>query len=326
MPPETTDTMNAIGFQRYGPPSVLEPLRLPKPHPGANQILVRVIAAGLNPADANIRAGRFKQIMRQPFPIVPGSDIAGLVERVGSDVTRFKPGDAVYGLLPLLKGGGYGEYALAGLEEIALKPASFDFVRAASVPLAALTALQAFEEQGGLRPGQRVLINGASGGVGTFAVQIAKRLGARVSTLTSARNQAFVQQLGADETFDYANLSPSALESQFDLVFDCAATLSFGRAGRWLRRGGAFVSLIPVPNPLSIAQAAITGKRYRWLLVKANRSQLERVAAWLDEGKISPSIERVFAPTEMIEAHELLESKRVRGKLVMARSGVSSAL
>ena len=316
----SAQTMTAIGFQQYGPPSVLQQVQLPMPGTKTGQLRIRVLAAGLNPADANIRAGMFRRIMRQPFPIVPGSDIAGLVESVGEGVTRFKVGDAVYGLLPLLRGGGYGEYVVADAGAVALKPATLDFAQAAAVPLAALTALQGLQDIGQLRAGQRVLINGASGGVGTFALQIAKAIGAHVTTLTSARNLGFAKQLGADEALDYATSDFSVLNGQMDVVFDCAVTLKFAQAGPWLRRGGSFVSLVPVPNPIGILRAKTSGKHYRWLLVKPSQTQLETISAWIEAGTVRPIIERVLRPDEIEEGHRLLESKRVRGKLVLTRA------
>ena len=191
------ETMQAIGFRHYGGAEVLELISVPRPVLAPDAILIRVGAAGVNPADWRIRGGQFRFFARLSLPFVPGSDVAGVVEAVGPAVTRFRPGDAVYAMLPSLAGGALAEYAAVPERDAAHMPGNLSFVEAAAVPLAALTALQALRDQANLRPDAHVLINGASGGVGSFAVQIAKALGAQVTAACSGRTMPTLRATSA---------------------------------------------------------------------------------------------------------------------------------
>ena len=222
-------TMRAMGFKRYGPAEVLEPLEVKRPMLAPGTVLIRVTAAGMNPADALLRSRRLRLVARSSLPFVPGADVAGVVEAVGSAVTRFRRGDAVYTMLPSIGGGGYAGYAAVAEETVAIAPPSLSLTEAAAVPLAALTALQALRDEAKLERGARVLVNGASGGVGTFAVQIAGALGARVVAATSARNAGLVSGLGAEEVLDYASQDVTVGEARYDVVFDAVGVYSFRR-------------------------------------------------------------------------------------------------
>jgi alcohol dehydrogenase len=195
--------MRAMGLRRYGPPEVLEALEVGRPEPGPEGVLIRVAAAGVNPADCLLRSGGLRFLARQKMPFVPGADVAGVVEAVGPGATRFGVGDPVYAMLPNTAGGGYAEYAVAAEGAVAPIPPGLTFGEAAGVPLAALTALQALRDEAALAAGARVLVNGASGGVGTFAVQISRAMGAQVTGTASGRNADLVRGLGADEVQDY---------------------------------------------------------------------------------------------------------------------------
>src|SRR5213595_1178357 len=196
-------TMKAVVVHEYGGPEVLKYEEVPRPEPKEDQILVRVMAAGVNPVDALIRSGMFAKYEKDIFPIIPGADIAGVVEKIGRKVTKFKAGDPVFAYVSLKGGGGYAEYALAPEREAALKPKSLTYVEAAAVPIVALTAWQALIDAARIGAGQTVLIHGGSGGVGSFAIQIAKASGAKVIATASTANQDLLKELGADVAIDY---------------------------------------------------------------------------------------------------------------------------
>jgi NADPH:quinone reductase-like Zn-dependent oxidoreductase len=310
-------TMKAIGALRYGSPEVLTEVEVPVPDVGTRQVLVRVAAAGLNPADAAIRQGQFRLFSRRPFPLVLGSDIAGTVHELGAGATRFQVGDQVHGLMPLLETGAYAEFAVIDEASLAPVPPRLTLVEAAAVPLAALSAYQGLIDRGGMTAGQRVLITGASGGVGTFAVQIARTAGCQVVTLTSARNVELMRSLGAEECLDYEQDGVLDRIGQVDIAFDCARSLPLARALSLLRPGGTYVAVVPLPNPVGMLRAAVRGRRFRWLKVQPDGSALQRIDDWISDGRLTPVIEAVYPPQEVAEAHVRLESRRVRGKLVL---------
>ncbi len=310
--------MDAFGFQQYGSADVMERLELPRPAPQSNELLLRTAAAGINPADWRIRNGQFRFFIRSGFPFVPGSDVAGVVEAVGADVTRFQPGDRVYAMLPTAAGGGYAEYVTVAEEAAAHAPASLTLAEAAAVPLTSLTALQALRDKADLQPQQQVLIYGASGGVGTFAVQIAKSMGACVTGVCSSRNVDFVRALGADAVIDYTTEDVISGETHYDIVFDAVNHFPTRQAGKTLKRGGVLVSVNPIAaNPLSRLRARLGGWRIESILVKPKGTDLETLAQWIDAGQMSPVIEQTYPLTEVAVAHRRSETERTRGKLVL---------
>src|SRR6266436_6889375 len=212
--------MKAIVIHEYGGPEVLKYEDVPRPEPKEDQILVRVIAAGVNPVDEAARSERSAKFFGITLPFIPGYDIAGIVEKTGGKITKFKTGDSVYAYLSLTKGGGYAEYAVASEVEAAAKPKSISFVEAAGVPVVALTAWQALIDTAKLGAGQTVLIHGGSGGVGTFAIQIAKARGAKVIATASTANQDFLKQLGADVAIDYTKTKFEDVAKNVDVVHD----------------------------------------------------------------------------------------------------------
>ena len=241
--------MPAMVVHRYGPPEVLELGSLPVPVVQPNAVLVKLAAAGVNPADASFRSGRFRFLTRLPF--VPGADVAGVVAAVGAQVTQFKPGDTVYTMLPVNSGGGYAGYAVSAEQELAPMPANLSFIEAAATPLAALTALQALRDKAGLSAGAHALIYGASGGVGSFAVQIAKALGAHVTGVASSRNVDFVRELGADAVIDYTQTEVTASSTSYNVIFDTIDAYSFRQWRRVLRPHGVVVSVNPIKGQLA---------------------------------------------------------------------------
>jgi NADPH:quinone reductase-like Zn-dependent oxidoreductase len=312
---EQKTTMRAIGFRRYGPPEVLEPLEVPKP----GEVLIRVAAAGVNPADWNLRSGRLRLFARLKFPFVPGSDVAGLVEAVGPAATRFRPGDAVYAMTPTAAGGGYAEYAAVAEKNVALTPTDLPLADAASVPLAAMTALQALRDKAGLKPGQHVLINGASGGVGSFAVQIAKALGARATAVSSGRNADLVRGFGADEVLDYTRQDATTGDASYDAVFDTVGNRPFRSWRRVLSKGGVFVTVAPSFGNLALQPLTrlAGGKRLVAFFVRPSGTDLETLSGWISSGQVQPVIDRTYPLIDAAEAHRYSETRRARGKLVL---------
>ncbi len=312
------DTMKAIGFHRFGPADVLEMLEVPKPRVTPSSVLIRVAAASVNPGDWQIRNGRFRFFIRSRMPFIPGADVAGIVETVGSEVTRFKAGDAVYAMLPLAAGGGYADYAVADEKLVAPVPSNISLQEAAAVPLAALTALQALRDKARLQSGLQLLINGASGGVGLFALQIAKIMGAQVTAVCSERNAELVRSLGADEVRDYTREDVTTGNAHYDAVFDTRDNHSFWQWQRILRPKGVLVSVNPVlSNPATRLLFALRGKRIESIFVQPSGADLETLNKWIATGQLRPVIDRYYALTDAVEAHRYSETKRARGKLVL---------
>lgn len=312
------EKMNAVGFHRYGPPEVLEKLEVAKPTPAPDALLVRVAAAGVNPAASILRSGRLRFVARSKLPFVPGADVAGVVAEVCDAVTRFRPGDEVYAMLPNTAGGGYAEYAAVS-ENAARVPPNLSFIGTAAVPLTALTALQALRDRADLRPGAHVLINGASGGVGTFAVQISRTMGARVTAACSGGNAERVRGLGADEVLYYTRVDITAGDARYDVVFDAVDAHPFGEWRRVLQPGGTVVTVNPIKGRLSprFLERFRDGKRYESVLVRPGGKDLETISAWISAGGIRPVLDRSYPLADAVEAQRYSETGRARGKLVL---------
>ena len=315
---EGSSALRAIVYDRYGPPEVLTSRELPAPTPRPGEVLLDVRAAALNPKDSFIRKGRFSFITGHRFPRRLGYDVAGVVRSHGAGVTGFGPGDPVFGMMNGLAGGTVAEQVCVPASELAPMPAGLSFEEAAALPLAALTALQALRDDGRLRPGQRVLLHGASGGVGGFAIQIARVLGARVTTTSSARNLGQCLGLGADEAWDYAQRDGLEPGAGWDAFFDIFGNRSFQRARPALGPRGAYVTTVP---GLRIAvQQVLTlplRQRARLVLVRSRRRDLDQLARWVVEGRLRPVIDRVVTLDEVAAAQAHIETKRARGKVVV---------
>jgi NADPH:quinone reductase-like Zn-dependent oxidoreductase len=330
--------MKALIFKRYGKPDQIAFAEIPRPVPGPYEILVQVHAAGLNPIDNMIPKGAFKPIIRLQLPATLGSDLAGVVVEVGNRVTRFKPGDAVFASTFDLGTGSLAEFAIVPENAAALKPANLDFVQAASIPMVGLTAWQALKERVHLKPGQKVFIPAGSGGIGTFAIQLAKHLGAKVGTTTSAGNMDLVRSLGADEVIDYNQQEFEEVLWDYDAVLGTVRGDSIEKSLRILKPGSRVVSLIGPPDAafarargmnflmvlvfglLSgkiIRHAKKRGAGYSFLFVHPDGGQLAVIGELLESGKIRPVIDKVFPFDQAKEALAYLEKGRAKGKIVV---------
>jgi NADPH:quinone reductase-like Zn-dependent oxidoreductase len=307
-------TMRAISQEDLGGTEVLREVQVDRPEPGLSQILVRVHAAGLNPTDWKHRA---YSIFLGPPPFTLGWDVSGVVEETGFGVTLFKPGDEVFGMLPYPHGvGSHAEYVAGPARAFAAKPANVDHVQAAALPLAALTAWQALNDTARLRPGQRVLIHAAAGGVGHLAVQIAKARGAYVIGTASAGNHDLVRGLGADEVIDYHATDFAAAVSDVDVVLDTVGGDYAARSLRTLRAGGVLVSLLPFPREVA-TDAASKGVRAQVMLVEADHAGMTAIADLIAEGRLHPVIAATFPMADAAKAHERGDTGHVAGKLVL---------
>jgi NADPH:quinone reductase-like Zn-dependent oxidoreductase len=309
--------MKAALYDRYGGTDVLSIREVPTPKPGRRELLVRVRAAALNPKDLLVRAGKLRVMSPWGFPQGVGYDWAGEVVACGTGVTRAREGDALYGMLQL-RAGACAEYAVVREDQCAPKPDGLDFEHAAAMPLAALTALQALRDLARVERGSRVLVNGASGGVGVFAVQIAKALGAHVTTTSSAANLGFCRELGADEPLDYARVDALATGALYDAVFDVFGNRRYAQARRSLTPRGTFVSTVLRAHVFgAIARTLFSSRRARLVLVRSRRRDLDLLAGLVRQGKVRPVLDHVFPLEEIAAAEDRLATKHARGKVVV---------
>ncbi|MFJ8934576.1 NADP-dependent oxidoreductase [Streptomyces sp. NPDC102365] len=311
----TANTMRAISQDVLGGPEVLKEVELEIPTPGPSHVLVRVHAAGLNPTDWKHRAnGNF---LGEP-PFVLGWDVSGVVEAVGIGVTIHRPGDEVFGMLPYPFGvGAHAEYVTAPARAFVPKPAEVDHIQAGAVPLAALTAWQALVDTADVRPGQRVLIHAAAGGVGHLAVQIAKERGAYVIGTASSGKHEFLRGLGADELVDYRETDFAEAVRDVDVVLDTVGGDYRSRSLRTLRPGGLLVSILPSGSPALAEEAAGLGVRAVELLVEADQAGMSAVAGLVAAGTLRATVAEVFPLAEAAKAHALGDTGRTVGKLVL---------
>ncbi|MEU9572769.1 NADP-dependent oxidoreductase [Streptomyces massasporeus] len=309
------NTMRAISQDVLGGPEVLKEVRIERPVPKANQVLVRVRAAGVNPTDWKHRAtGGF---LGEP-PFVLGWDVSGVVEAVGIGVVAFAPGDEVFGMLPYPYGhGSHAEYVIAPVRALTRKPAGVDHTQAGALPLVSLTAWQALTEHADLQPGQRVLIHAAAGGVGHVAVQIAKARGAYVIGTASAGKHEFLRSIGVDQTIDYRETDVTEAVKDVDVVLDTIGGDNSLHSLRVLRPGGVLVSILPVGSDDLYEEADRLGVRALRMLVDADRGGMEAIADLMETGKLRATIAGTFPLAEAAEAHALGDTGRTTGKLVL---------
>ncbi|KOU45172.1 NADP-dependent oxidoreductase [Streptomyces sp. WM6378] len=311
-----SQTMRAISPLRWGGPEVLAEIETERPEPGPAEILVRVHAAGVNPADWKVRASGGLAVMGTP-PIL-GWDVSGTVEAVGFGVTLYRPGDEVFGMPRFPhQAGAYAEYVTAPARHFVPKPAGIDHIQAAALPLASLTAYQSLVETARLAAGQRVLIHAAAGGVGHLAVQIAKARGAYVIGTASAAKHDFVRGLGADEVIDYTAVDFTEAVRDVDVVLDPIGDAYGSRSLKVLRRGGVLVSIASPDEDELLAEAAELGIRAGFTLVEADYAGMRAIAALVEEGRLRAEIDSVFELTDAAKAHEYGERGRTQGKLVL---------
>jgi NADPH:quinone reductase-like Zn-dependent oxidoreductase len=321
--------MKAIVYRGYGSPDVLACEEIEKPTPGDDEVLIKVRAASVNPLDRHIMRGR-------PFPLRiafglrkprmrPGRDVAGQVEAVGRNVTQFKPGDEVFGACS----GSLAEYACARESALVTKPKNMTFEQAASVPVAALTALQGLRDKGQIRPGQKVLINGAGGGVGTFAVQIAKSFGADVTGVCSTGKVDLVRSIGADRVIDYSQQDFSQGTQRYDLIFDLVATHSLPAYRRVLNPKGicvvgggpAKVRSILIFSFRVLVLSRFVSQNFVMFVAKLSKEDLTFLRELMETGRVTPVIDRRYTLTEVPQAIRYLEEGHARGKVVITLEG-----
>jgi NADPH:quinone reductase-like Zn-dependent oxidoreductase len=307
-------TMKAIVIHEYGGPEVLKYEDVPRPEPKDDQILVRVIAAGVNPVDEAGRSERSAKFFGITLPFIPGYDIAGIVEKTGAKITKFKTGDSVYAYLSLRNGGGYAEYAVASEVEAAPKPKSISFVEAAGVPVVALTAWQALIDTAKLSAGQTVLIHGGSGGVGTFAIQIAKARRAKVIATASTANQNFLKQLGADVAIDYTKAKFEDVAKNVDVVLDSVGKDTLARSYGVVKKGGFIVTLVARIDQAELDKHGIRGAS---LGVEPDSNELTEIGKLIDEKKIKVIISQTFPLADAVKAQEQIATGHTRGKIVL---------
>jgi NADPH:quinone reductase-like Zn-dependent oxidoreductase len=306
--------MKAVRMHEYGDASRLTFEDAPVPRPAKGQILLRVRAAGVNPVDWKIRSGAFKGGLDFPLPVILGFDVAGEVERVGEGVSRFKKGDRVFAFLALSRAGGYAQFAVVDQAEAARMPDELDFARAAATPLAALTAWQCLFDKARLEKGQTVLVHAGAGGVGHFAVQLAKWKGAKVIATASSANSDFLKKLGADQVVDYKAVRFEDVVKDVDVVLDTVGEDTTNRSAAVLRKGGILVSIVGDPDP---AVFAARGARAVDHLVEPNGAQLARIADLLRTRELVPHISLQLPLSDAAKAQTQSESGRTRGKIVL---------
>jgi NADPH:quinone reductase-like Zn-dependent oxidoreductase len=331
--------MQAIVFNKYGSPDVLQLQEIDKPVVNDDDILVRIHAASANPYDWHFMTGK-PYIARISFGLFKpkvsglGADLAGQVEAVGKNVTHFRPGDEVFGEVdgevpgkPILELGSFAEYVCVTEGSVVLKPANLTFEQAAAVPMAALTALRGLRDVGGIEPGQRVLINGASGGVGTFAVQIAKSFGAEVTGVCSTRNVDMVRSIGADHVFDYISEDFTRGGKRYDLIFDNVGNRSLSECRRVLNPKGVYLSSFGAPErswlgPMArllktVVLSLFVSQKLVPLTVKRTKEVLLDLKELIEDGKVTPVIDRSYPLSKVPEAIRYLEEGHAQGKVVI---------
>ena len=332
--------MKAFLVEKYGGPAGMRAAEVPDPQVGAEDVLVEIRAASVNPLDIKLRDGAFKAFMPYRLPLVLGNDLAGKVVRVGPSVTRFAVGDAVYARPDKDRIGTFAELIAVHQDDLAPAPATLTMTEAASLPLVVLTAWQALVERAHVRPGQKVLIHAGAGGLGSIAIQLAKALGAHVATTASTANVDLVEELGADVVIDYRTQDFETVLDGYDVVLDSLGGENLAKSLRVLKPGGMAISVAGPPdaafarelgaNPiLRLAMSALSfrtrrsakrqGVTYSFLFMKASGDQLRELTPLIDAGKIRPVVDRVFPFDETLQAMEYVEKGRAKaGKVVVA--------
>ncbi len=318
--------MKCIYIERFGSSEVLTYGDRPRPVPKPDEVLIEVHAAGVNPRDWLIRSGRYQfRWLLPPFPLILGSDVAGVVVEVGEQVKRFEPGEKVYAMVPSSRGfGGYAEYVAVADPAVTWMPENMSFEQAAGVPLAGLTAWQALADNANMGPGEKVMVIGASGGVGHYAVQIARALSAQVTGVCSSANVALVRRLGAIRVIDYTQERFNDVTRGFDVVFDTVGRESLGSCAEVLKPGGTYVTTIPgIGTLLAMARTRLASRlwpqaqRSEVVLVQADGTALEGMTVLAESGALETLVDTVYPLEEAAKAHDRSRTFRTRGKLVL---------
>lgn len=306
--------MKAVCIYSYGGPGVLVYEDAPCPHPGDGEVLVRVHAAGINPVDWKIREGHLKGMLHHTLPLILGWDVSGVVEALGTNLSRLKLGDEVFSRPDLSRDGAYAEFIVIRESELALKPKSIDHIHAAALPLAGLTAWQTLFDAGGLAAGQRVLIHAAAGGVGSLAVQLAKWKEAYVIGTASMHNHDFLRKLGADQVVDYERERFEDVVGPVDVVLDTLGGDIQERSWKVLKRGGILISIV---SPPSAETASAHGVRQVFAFIKPDAAQLAEIAKLADAEKIKAIVETILPLSDATRGQELSQRGHTRGKIVL---------
>ncbi|MEY3826665.1 MAG: hypothetical protein RLZZ148_1482 [Cyanobacteriota bacterium] len=309
--------MQAILFNRYGSSEVLRVQSIPKPIPSPSQVLVRVYNSSVNPVDWKIRNGSLWIFSGWKFPRQLGADFSGVVEAIGSQIKNFQVGDAVFGFIDPLLGGAYAEYLVVKEANLALKPNNVTFEEIAVVPLAGSTALQALSDLSKLQKDQSILINGASGGVGIYALQIAKARMANITAVCSTQNLELVRNLGADVVVDYTKINVMQIGNKYDVIFDVVGKLSFAESKLMLNDKGIYISTLPSISLLKDIIFTYFGnnRKAKLVVVKSNHDNFVTLSKMIQDNKIIPIIDKSFNLTALPEAHDRSEKGKVVGKL-----------
>ena len=320
--------MKAIVYQKYGPPDVLECEEIEKPTAGDGDVLIKVRAASVNPLDAGLMKGKphsFRLLfgLSKPRLTRPGVDVAGEVEAVGRNVMQFKPGDQVFGSCR----GAFAEYACTSELKLTMKPKNITFEQAAAVPVAALTALQGLRDKGRIHPGHEVLINGAAGGVGTFAVQIAKSFGAAITGVCSTKNVEMVRSIGADRVIDYTHEDFTESEQRYDVILDTYTNHSLAACRRVLNSKGRYVMVgapaqrwmvgIMAPVIKALVLSPFVSQKFVIFIARSSKDDLIILHDLIKAGKVKPVIDRCYSLSEVPQAIRYLEERHARGKVVI---------
>ncbi|MCL7489313.1 MAG: NADP-dependent oxidoreductase [Desulfobulbaceae bacterium] len=305
-------TMKAVRIHSHGGPEVLKYEDVPMPNLNDDDVLVKVLAAGVNPVDWKIRQGYMEEMFS--LPLIPGWDVAGIIEEKGKDVTSLEVGDSVYARPDIVRNGAYAQYIAVKASEVALKPETIDYIHAAAVPLAGLTAWQSLFDLAHLQAGQKILIHAAAGGVGHFAVQFAKWAGAHVIGTASANNHTFLKSIGAHETIDYNVTAFDDAVHDVDVVFDTMGGEVWQRSWKVLKKGGIMVSALRGPEAGGMDAL---NKLCAHVFVQPDADQLGEIAVLIDSGHVRPEIARVFLLHEAEKAHRQSEEGHTRGKIVL---------
>ncbi|MEW5848157.1 MAG: NADP-dependent oxidoreductase [Myxococcota bacterium] len=335
---DVAHTMKAFGISRYGGNDLVQAMELPRPQPGPEDVLIEVHAASVNPVDFKIRDGGARVLLPYAFPLVLGNDLSGVIVDVGSEVRAYRPGEEVYVRLDKRRIGAFAEFVLARQQDVALKPRNLSHQEAASIPLVGLTAWQALVDLGSVTRGHHVLIHAGSGGLGTFAIQLAKHLGATVSATCSTPNVEMVRRLGADVVVDYRHQRFEQELRDVDVALDSLGGETCRKTFQVMRRGGMLITVTNLPTAayaretkMGMGWVALFGLLnlgtwrlsrahdvdYRFLFMRPNGEQLARIAELIERGIIRPVVDKVFSFEETPKALAYVETGRARGKVVI---------
>lgn len=307
-------TMKAVVLRAYGGPEVARLEEVPRPEPKDDEILIKVIAASVNPVDVAIRKGYLAALIGNKFPFVLGMDAAGIVEKAGAKTTKFKVGDPVYAFFTLASEGGYAEYVIAKESEAALKPKTVSYAQAAAVPAAGSTAWLALNYSAKLSPGKTVLIHGGSGGVGHLAIQIAKAGGAKVIATASTANQEFLKKMGADVAIDYSTTKFEEVAKEVDVVLDAVGHDTLKRSYGVVKKGGIIVSIVDEPDQAELDARGIRGVTLR---AAPYAKVLQELASLIDAKKLNPVVSQTFPLADFGKALDQIATRHTRGKIVL---------